>query len=412
MPPHPAKSSVAEQALQDFLNLLAHPPKPGAGIPEESSTLLKNLWFTWNRIHIGLQWILRQRCKKLRPRTQHLLEWCLVECYALGGLPPHDAVNLAVDHARRAWGAQEAGFVNGVMRGILRDAPAPTGLATLLSKAPEAIRLQLPEALYQRWIKVHGKEWTRALAALLQEPAAVLARRRGSLSTLPTPLEFEKTATLFQAANENTPVREFYFQDPSTMLAPALLDPQPGETLADLCAAPGGKAVAIAERMRGDGRLLAADCAPTRMQRLQENLAAFPFAECRVLDAANPDLPRESLDGVLLDVPCSNTGVIRRRPDVRQNFSPTHLNDLVALQQKILNAAATLVRPGGRIVYSTCSIEPDENTAQVHAFLTTHPEFTLETEEQLLPTHEHDGAYAARLRRTANAGAPAPAISN
>lgn len=399
MPPHAPKASVAEQSLQDFLNLLAHPPKPGAGIPEESSTLLKNLWFTWNRIHIGLQWILHQRCKKLRPRTQHLLEWCLVECYALAGLPPHDAVNLAVDHARRAWGAQEAGFVNGVMRGILRDAPAPDGLTTLLTKAPESIRLQLPEALYARWLKAHGKDWIRTLAALLQEPAAVLARRRGSLAALPTPLEFEETAALFQVADETTPVQEFYFQDPSTMLAPALLDPLPGESLADLCAAPGGKAVAIAERMKGKGRLLAADCAPTRMQRLQENLAPFPFAECKVLDAANPTLPPESLDGVLLDVPCSNTGVIRRRPDVRQNFSPTHLNDLVALQQKILNAAATLVRPGGRIVYSTCSIEDTENISQVQAFLATHPEFTLETQRQLYPTQNHDGAFAARLRR-------------
>jgi 16S rRNA (cytosine967-C5)-methyltransferase len=399
MTPHPAKASVAEQSLQDFLNLLAHPPKPGAGIPEESSTLLKNLWFTWNRIHIGLQWILHQRCKKLRPRTQHLLEWCLVECYALAGLPPHDAVNLAVDHARHAWGAQEAGFINGVMRGILRDAPAPNGLATLLSKAPESIRLQLPEALYTRWLKAHGKDWTRTLAALLQEPAAVLARRRGSLAALPTPLEFEETAALFQVADETTPVQEFYFQDPSTMLAPALLDPLPGESLADLCAAPGGKAVAIAERMQGKGHLLAADCAPTRMQRLQENLAPFPFAECRVLDATTPALPPESLDGVLLDVPCSNTGVIRRRPDVRQNFSPTHLTDLVALQQKILNAAATLVRPGGRIVYSTCSIEDTENISQIQEFLATHPEFTLETQLQLYPTQNHDGAYAARLRR-------------
>lgn len=399
MPPHTAKPSIAEQALQDFLNLLAHPPKPGAGIPEDSSPLLKNLWFTWNRIHPGLQWLLQQRCKKLRPRTQHLLEWCLVECYALAGLPPHDAVNLAVDHARRAWGTQEAGFVNGVMRGILRDAPGKRGLPALLEKAPEAIRLQLPAPLYERWLKAHGKEWTRALAALLQEPAAVMARRRGSLAPLPSPLDFEATATLFQPADETTPVQEFYFQDPSTMLAPALLDPRPGEDLADLCAAPGGKAVAIAERMQGEGRLLAADSAPARLPRLQENLAPFPFAECKVLDATSPALPPRSLDGLLLDVPCSNTGVIRRRPDVRQNFSAAHLKDLIALQRRILDAAAPLVRPEGRIVYSTCSIEEDENIAQVHAFLGTHPGFTLEAHRQLYPAQNRDGAFAARLRR-------------
>ena len=392
--------SAAQAALRDFLKLHASPPRLGEGLPDGATPLLKNLWYPWNRRHLSFQWLLQRRCRRLRPRMQGLLEWALTECYLLSGLAPHDCVNLAVQHARDQWGSQEAGFANGVLRGLLREAPpAPGALERLLEKAPDAPRWGLPEELCRRWKSARGKEWTALQAELLQRPAPVTARRRGSLADLPFPLEFQDTLRLFQTAQGATPTDLFYLQDPSTMLAPALMDPRPGESLADLCAAPGGKSVALAERMDGRGRLLCADSAPPRMARLQENLKGFPFALLEVRDATRPGLPPESLDGLLLDVPCSNTGVLRRRPDVRQNFSLAHLRELVALQAQILEACAPLVRKGGRLVYSTCSIEREENHAQVARFLGAHPEYTLEREEQLLPGEEHDGAYAARLRK-------------
>ncbi len=401
MPATDSSSSPALLALREFLKLVARPPRLGEGLPEGATPLLRNLWYSWNRRHLSFQWILQRRCRKLRPRMQALLEWALTECYLLTGLPPHDGVNLAVQYAREQWGAQEAGFANGVLRGILREAPpAPGALEKLWEGAPESVRWGLPEELWCRWRKLRGAKGAAELAALLQKPAPVTARRRGSLASLPSPLSFPEAQTLFQEVAGETSTQEFYLQDPSTMLAPALLDPRPGETLADLCAAPGGKSVALAERMQGKGRLLCADSAPPRMSRLQENLKVFPWVTLEVRDATQPQLPTESLDGLLLDVPCSNTGVLRRRPDVRRNFTLGHLRELTALQERILDACAPLVRPGGRMVYSTCSIEPEENHHQVAHFLERHPEYALEEETQLLPQETHDGAYAARLRKS------------
>ena len=193
----------------------------------------------------------------------------------------------------------------------------------------------------------------------------------------------------------------FYVQDPSTLLAPRLLDVRPGERVADLCAAPGGKSLLLAEALAGTGRLLCADRSPARLQRLRENvLAAWPGTAVLAMDAAAPALRPGGFDAVLLDVPCSNSGVVRRRPDVRWRFTRENLRDLVRLQAALLDGAAPLLRPGGRLAYSTCSLEPEEDGEQVRHFLERHPEFRLDAERLLLPAARHDGAYAAVLRRS------------
>ncbi|MCQ2402851.1 MAG: hypothetical protein MJ202_03905 [Lentisphaeria bacterium] len=395
--PDSKSAPAAQRAMQEFLTLAAAPPAPGAGIPDNATPLLKNLWFSWNRKRIGFAWLLKKRCQRLRPRMQLLLEWALTECYALSGLPAPACVDLAVEHAKKQGGREAAGFVNAVLRKLLREAPDAVALEALLKDAPPAIRCNLPDALYERWKAAHGAEWTAQLATLLQQPATVTARLRGSLAALPSPMAFEEAAATLQESPEEFQPAEYYLQDASTLLAPSLLDPRPGEVIGDLCAAPGGKSVAIAERLRDQGRLYSFDSAPGRLDRLRENLAGCPIAVIEVQDAAHPTLPAASLDGVLLDVPCSNTGVIRRRPDVRRNFSLAHLQKLCKLQREILEGACQLVKAGGRLVYSTCSIEDDENILQVQAFLAKHPEFSLEGHQQLYPTESHDGAFAARL---------------
>lgn len=394
-----SKSSGAESALREFLELAAKPPAPGAGIPDGASALMKNLWFSWNRLHIGFEWILKDRCKRLRPRIQLLLEWAMTECYALDGLPQEVCVNLAVEHARKVGGREEAGFVNAVLRKLLREASDLSALKDILTSAPANVQCQLPQKLYERWCARHGVEWTVKIAELLQVPAKITARRRGALAELPSPLTFEDACGVFDDSSEGFDPSRYYLQDPSTMLAPALLDPRPGEEIGDLCASPGGKSVAIAERMAGQGHLYSSDCAEGRLIRLRENLAGCSVAVVQLQDAAHPTLPKESLDGVLLDVPCSNTGVIRRRPDVRRNFQLSNFDRLCKLQREILDGACELVRSGGRLVYSTCSIDDDENVRQVESFLKRHKEFTLEEQRQLYPTAEHDGAFAARFRR-------------
>ncbi|OPZ04079.1 MAG: Ribosomal RNA small subunit methyltransferase B [candidate division BRC1 bacterium ADurb.BinA292] len=197
----------------------------------------------------------------------------------------------------------------------------------------------------------------------------------------------------------------FTVQDPATLAAVRLLDPQPGETVWDACAAPGGKAALIADRMDGRGRLFATDRYDDRLERLRDNLRRLQLAEVTVqkIDLRAPgeaaDLPAE-FDRILLDVPCSNTGVLRRKPDARWRFSGDRLADLVELQGVLLDRCASRLKKGGVLVYSTCSLEADENQSHLQRWLARRPEFRLEREVVLFPPRSRtDGAYAARLVR-------------
>ena len=168
----------------------------------------------------------------------------------------------------------------------------------------------------------------------------------------------------------------------------------------DLCAAPGGKSLMLGERLAGEGRLVAADRSERRQRQTAENFRRRGL-DYQVTVADPVELAGE-FDVVLADVPCSNTGVYRRRPDVLWRFRPEELEKITALQRRILGEAARLTAPGGQLVYSTCSIEPEENPLQVEAFLKEHPGFERLCERQLLPSAEMDGAYACLLRRSAS----------
>ena len=208
-------------------------------------------------------------------------------------------------------------------------------------------------------------------------------------------------------------------QDESAGLIVQLLDPQPGETIVDGCAAPGGKTMAIAGRMGGDGTILAVDAKEERLNLVTEaaeaqGAADMVEAEAAELQAvaARPEPPQA--DRVLLDVPCSGLGVLAKRADLRWQRAPEDLDELTALQDDLLDAAARMVAPGGVLVYSTCTIEPEENEERVEAFLERHPDFELEPAPDALPAdvvtdegylatlphrHRTDGAFGARLRR-------------
>jgi 16S rRNA (cytosine967-C5)-methyltransferase len=186
----------------------------------------------------------------------------------------------------------------------------------------------------------------------------------------------------------------FYVQDPGTLLAVAQLDPRPGETILDLCAAPGGKTTLIAQRMANRGRIVARDNQPERLKRLEENCRRLG-ATCVDFSATSPEYDR-----ILLDAPCSNTGVLRRRVDLRWRLEPAEIARLAKAQAALLSQAAPTLKPGGTLVYSTCSLEPEENQQVVQSFLETHPAFKLKTERELLPYIEAvDSAYVATLTR-------------
>jgi 16S rRNA (cytosine967-C5)-methyltransferase len=174
-------------------------------------------------------------------------------------------------------------------------------------------------------------------------------------------------------------------------------------TVLDFCAAPGGKSVQIAWRLKGQGRLVAQEVNPRRLARLRENISRMRLDQVQVVGKApaGEGGVMAQFDRVLADVPCSNTGVLRRRPDARWRWDADHLKQLVSLQAEILSSAAAHVAPGGLLVYSTCSNEPEENEAQIAAFLAAHPEFSEVARRESLPFETgHDGAFACAMRRS------------
>jgi 16S rRNA (cytosine967-C5)-methyltransferase len=194
----------------------------------------------------------------------------------------------------------------------------------------------------------------------------------------------------------------FSVQDESAMHVASALAPEPGETILDLCAAPGGKTAHLAELMHNTGRIVACDVDEQRLQTvasLAQRLGLTILSPCRLRHDENADVPPGPFDRVLVDVPCTNSGVLGKRPEARWRLRSDDLRHLVALQTRLLHTAADRVRPGGVVVYSTCSIEPDENRQVIDAVLESNRGLWLEAAEDAVPGKPADGGFWARLRR-------------
>jgi len=189
-----------------------------------------------------------------------------------------------------------------------------------------------------------------------------------------------------------------------------LLNAGPGDAILDLCAAPGGKATYLAQLIKNEGRIVAMDLAPDRLRLIRENCTRLGVTCVRAtLNDPNGSLPVTAgqggespggYDRILVDAPCSNTGVMRRRVDLRWRIQATEITRLQATQIQLLQQAAALLRPRGTMVYSTCSLEPEENSGVIIQFLAANPGFALKTERQIIPSTDGvDGAYVAKLER-------------
>ncbi len=409
--------SLPEQVLSQCVEALERWDKgypyeramlPGTSASRIAHSVLRTVF----RRRASLDWILAQLTRKpVRSRLRRVL-WCgLAQHTYMDGIHGAAVTDTCVRYVKRRFSRREADFVNAVLRECRRRQPNVHEQTD--ASVPPHVRCDLSPQLYRRWQPGLGPQQLRERAALLLTPAPLIARlRKGArrppekpyLARLPSP-PWAPDAQLFVCseprvflAAEEFQQGMFYVQDPSTLLAPQLLAPKPTERIADLCAAPGGKALILGESLGHEGALVCMDRSARRLTRLRENIDSLPRTACLLGDAATPPFAPAAFDGILLDVPCSNTGVIRRRPDVRWRFSETLLKELTKLQARILEAVSPLVVPGGRIVYSTCSIEPEENLAQITGFLARHPEFALIEDLQIFPAAYHDGGYAALLR--------------
>lgn len=378
------------------------------------SKLEQNLLLTISRHQNAMDWLVDQHATgKVRPRTRKVLRWALAEIVFLSGVPAPHVVDSATSFVKRRHSPQEAGFVNACLRSICAELD---NKEHFFDNAPPHIRHRLPEILWNRWLEHYGEETATQIADIILQQADTFLRLRDfPPQNAPSQIKgaipvdapawapnaqfykLDRQAHVSISEIFSTKAR-FYIQDPATLLAPSLLAPKPGEVIADLCAAPGGKSVLLAEALKDTGILYAYDISEAKLNRLHENLKGFSCVSVAQMDAAQ-FLSPTPLDAVLLDVPCSNTGVLKRKPDAKWSFDLKKLLELTAIQSKILHQASQALKPNGRLVYSTCSIEPEENDLQIEDFLHSHPNFTLVKKQLILPDTNHDGAFAALLQK-------------
>ncbi|MDJ1159772.1 RsmB/NOP family class I SAM-dependent RNA methyltransferase [Chelatococcus sp. SYSU_G07232] len=433
-PPGLVARRIAVEALAAVLQrhapldeTLDHLLAAATDLPERDRALARAVATAACR-HLGtIRATLAARLAKGLPRNAGALEAILVAGAAqilLLDVPDHAAVDLSVQLAKAdARAFPYAKLVNAVLRRVADD---PTARAMPGTPASAA---DTPRWLYERWAAAYGATAAQAIAAAHACEPAVDVTVKADASAWAERLGGLLLPTGSIRLRERRPIPElpgyaegaWWVQDAAAALPVRLLSPRPGERIADLCAAPGGKTAQLAAAA---ARVLAVDRSPERLARLEANMRRLGLT-VETLAADLLALDGEPFDAVLLDAPCSATGTIRRHPDVAWTKREADITALATLQAKLLDKAASLVRPGGRLVYCTCSLEPEEGERQIESFLMRTPAFerqavtaaeigglaeaiTLHGELRTLPCHlPHaeprlaglDGFFAARLRR-------------
>lgn len=384
-------------------------------------------------------------------RPRHKVEgalWTLAQmgAYQLVFLPSipgraavYETVELAKWHGMPRW----TGFLNGVLRAIDRNltetytddpgaeaVPLTGGRYRVCRQAyfpdPQtetagyfAGAFSFPEWLVNRWLPRFDASELFRLGFWFNTPPPISLRVNRLKTDRASMLESLEAAGVTARAGEHAqairldgPARieelpgfaegRFTVQDESGMRAADLLAPQPGETVLDLCAAPGTKTTHLAERMENRGRIVAADIGAERLSMIEQNARrlGLTIVEPQLIRADGSDTPTGPFDAVLVDAPCSNTGVLHRRPEARWRLQPRDITELSALQRRLLTTACDCLKPGGRLVYATCSIEPEENAGVVQNVLAERSDVELLEAAELVPGRPADGGYQALLRRS------------
>ena len=354
----------------------------------------------------------------------------------------HAAVDTSVELAKQLGKPRWAGFVNGVLRNIARllsdesvtsaaqnAMPVPGGKYRVLNSPilphPELQRVEyfskafsLPDVLATRWVKRFDLHRLTEIAFHSLTPPR-LTLRVNSLKTSASELhklfrdeqvefvagETPDAITLTKSTRVvGLPGYEaglWSVQDSSAMQAAVMLDPQPDEQILDLCSAPGGKTCHLAELSGNKAHITACDVSQAKLDRVRQNADRLGLENIQLVEVLknSSDVPAGPFDAALVDVPCSNTGVLSRRPEARWRFREAELPELTELQSRLLMTAFDRLKPGGRLVYSTCSIEPEETSELLQTIAASVPSMSIENESTILPHSDSDGAYCALVRK-------------
>jgi len=376
----------------------------------------------WRRL---LDWLINQHANKQeqKPIIQEILRLGLYQIFFLNRIPEHAIVNESVILAKANNHKRQSGFINALMRRFLKEKESVFKIISQLQDEHPALGQSHPDWLYEKWKERWGREKAIRLLEWNNQPAPTYARlnklntetkvlinrwESEKVDVRPFECDWAKQGSIYQLRKH--PKIEtlqsfrdglFYIQDPSTLLSIDFLKPKPGQKILDLCAAPGGKTSLIADRINNHGEITATDINRARLELVQENCKRLNITCVKIGLAEEILINKEKIfDRVLVDAPCSNSGVIRRRLDLRWRINSNEKERLIKTQFELLEKASYHTKANGLLVYSTCSIEPEENELIIKRFLKKNTEWELQAERTLHPVEDHtDGAYSARLSK-------------
>lgn len=404
---------VKVEKEKSYSNLELNEALNRAGLQRNDAGLATELVYGTIQRKLTLDWILNRYVKQGTDKMEHwvrnLLRLSLYQIWYLERIPERAAIHEAVEIAKRRGHQGISGMVNGVLRNIVRQ-KSEIQFPNNVDPA-EGISLEEshPEWMVKRWVAMFGEQTAREICQHNNRPPKVSVRVNSLRMTRDQlmeamkrdGIEVESSAVyplgiLVQSGGNIGHTRWFKegfctIQDESSMLVGQLLSPDPGSRVLDCCAAPGGKTTHLAELMKNEGVIVAADIHPHKLELIRQNKERLGAdiiqptqADAREFNQTfGADKP---FDYILLDAPCSGLGVIRRKPDIKWTKSAKEMDEIVSLQRTILESAASQLKPNGKLVYSTCTVEPAENEQMIASFLMEHPEFALDsTADSFLP---------------------------
>jgi len=399
--------------------------------------LIQEIFYGTVRWRKRLDWIVAkfyQGNYAKAPRFVHyILDSACYQLLFMDKIPAYAAINEAVELGKKKGGKFWASKVNAVLRALQRGLPKIEYPDLDLEPISAiAIRYSHPEWMVARWLKQWGRDATLALCQA-NNITPQLSIRVNRLKTDPSTIQetLARAGISARAADylndflmvdhltdllHFAPFQQGYFsiQDVSAGLACQLLQPQPGERIIDLCAAPGGKAAYIAEMTQDACQIIAVDVNESRLNLVAKNRDRLGLKSLQLIVADGTQFRCEPADRLILDAPCSGLGVLAKRVDLRWKRTPEQIQELTQLQMQLINNAANLIKPGGVLVYCTCTIEPAENQQIVERFLQQRPDFSIEPASRFVPApvttpegyiltlpyvHGMDGSFAVRLRK-------------